>query len=432
MLRALPRLGGLAATALLMLLALVFVAGAAAASPTNDDYAQPIVVSGTTGSVDGSNVDATVQADEPVNDYGWSNATVWYAWTAPSDGHVSFEADADPLIPHVCAYAGATAATATSLTCGDDGVDLDVTAGTTYHVSVDGLDVSGITTGDFYFVWNFTGSSAPANDNWAYATPISDATGSVTGTTAGATMEAGEPSSPSAGHTVWFHWIAPQDGIVSFSADGGTVAAYTGTYLGGLTPLAGGGVVKGDVLSIRVDGPGPFTLSWQTAPPTAPQLTVPATIAVDATAPQGRLVMDTVSAVDWAGRALSPTCDADAWNGLYFAIGTTTVTCTVVDAGGRSASASFDVHVRGVPEQLTALEGAVAAASLDAKLTDKLTAKLADAQKQFAGGRLTAACSGVAAFLDTVQKNAGSAITTAQAESFQADASRIRLVLTCA
>ena len=90
--------------------------------------------------------------------------------------------------------------------CSDFGLDLDVTAGTTYPVSVDGFDYwgSGFSTVDFYFNWNFTKASAPANDNWAYAAPITSASGSVSGTNAGATVEPGEPSSPY-GHTVWYH-----------------------------------------------------------------------------------------------------------------------------------------------------------------------------------------------------------------------------------
>src|SRR3954447_7740687 len=112
MLRAVPRCGGLAVVALLVVFLLVFAAGASAAAPSNDDYAQAVMVSDPGGWIEGSNLEATVQADEPVNDYGWSNATVWYAWTAPSDGHVSFEADAEPWNSHVCVYTGETAAEA--------------------------------------------------------------------------------------------------------------------------------------------------------------------------------------------------------------------------------------------------------------------------------------------------------------------------------
>jgi hypothetical protein len=307
-------------------------------------------------------------------------------------------------------------------------VTLDVTGGTRYYIAVD----TESSVGDFFLTWSFAGSSAASNDMWSFAQPVAGASGSVSGTTVGATAEAGEPAG--AGHSVWFHWIAPQDGVVAFSVDGGqSVEAYGGWSLEELKSLgATVSVAAGDVLSVRVDGatPAPFTLAWQTAPAPAPTVTLPAGIVTDANAPQGRTVEFAASAVDWKGRSIAVTCAPGS--GYVFPIGTTTVTCTATDAGGRTASATFDVHVNGVPEQLAALRAAVVAASLEAKTTEKLTSQLDDVRKQLDLTRTTAVCGGLSDFVDTVQKQSGKGIPAAQADAFVAAAWRMRAVVNCA
>src|SRR6185436_18523273 len=62
----------------------------------------------------------------------------------------------------------------------------------------------------------------PANDNFVNAQTISGCSGTVTGTTFGATAEPGEPShdpndstSLSPSHTVWYQWQAPVSGNVT-------------------------------------------------------------------------------------------------------------------------------------------------------------------------------------------------------------------------
>src|SRR5690348_1363807 len=65
----------------------------ARAQPTNDNFAEAEEISGQTGTAFGSNFDATSEPDEPVHvgiptDAG---ASVWYRWTAPSDGAISFD-----------------------------------------------------------------------------------------------------------------------------------------------------------------------------------------------------------------------------------------------------------------------------------------------------------------------------------------------------
>ncbi|MBS1124173.1 MAG: Hyalin, partial [Deltaproteobacteria bacterium] len=88
---------------------------------------------------------------------------------------------------------------------------------------------------------------------------------------------------------------------------------------------------------------------------TAPVLTLPADVTAEATGPLGAVVSyPAATASDVVSGALVPVC-APA-SGSTFALGTTPVTCTVSDAAGNPASASFLVRVRDtVPPTITAL-----------------------------------------------------------------------------
>ena len=73
--------------------------------------------------------------------------------------------------------------------------------------------------------------AAPANDNLAYAQPISGASGSVDGTVKDATAEAFELAMDSYwGASVWYTWTAPEDGYYEFDLNNWDlyVAAYDG------------------------------------------------------------------------------------------------------------------------------------------------------------------------------------------------------------
>ena len=77
---------------------------------------------------------------------------------------------------------------------------------------------------------------------------------------------------------------------------------------------------------------------------TAPTLTLPANITAEATGPSGRVVTYTATASDIVDGALTPTC-APA-SGSTFAIGTTTVTCSVTDSHGNTSTGTFTVTIR--------------------------------------------------------------------------------------
>jgi hypothetical protein len=115
------------------------------------------------------------------------------------------------------------------------------------------------------------------------------------------------------------------------------------------------------------------------APPT---LTVPDTVAANATSPSGATVTYSVGAEDSADPALTPAC-APA-SGSVFAIGTTTVTCTAADRFGHQASRSFSVVV----SQVVA-KPAPQPPACSVKLASR---KVVVQRKRVARLRLTASC----------------------------------------
>ncbi len=133
--------------------------------------------------------------------------------------------------------------------------------------------------------------AAAANDAFASAIPIIGPSGVQTGTTLGASREAGEPLHfvGATGNSVWYQWTATLNGYITFdtlgSADNTALAVYTGdtvTHLNlvgrnnlGATNLVGqtGSQVTflataGNVYDIAVDsmqGGGGFQLNWWAA-----------------------------------------------------------------------------------------------------------------------------------------------------------------------
>jgi hypothetical protein len=84
---------------------------------------------------------------------------------------------------------------------------------------------------------------------------------------------------------------------------------------------------------------------------TPPAVTVPVNITTDAMSPSGAVVTFTASAFDIVDGSVTPTCAP--LSGTTFAIGTTTVMCTAIDAHHNASAKSFTVTVL-TPAQMTA------------------------------------------------------------------------------
>ena len=145
--------------------------------------------------------------------------------------------------------------------------------------------------------------------------PTVEATGALTGVSFAASASDNLDDSPSVS-------CAPSSGA-AFPV-GATTVSCTATDLSGNTKTGSFSVTVVDT--------------------TAPKLTLPAPVSVEATGPSGAVVTyAAASAADVVDASPAVTCSAAS--GSTFALGTTTVTCTARDAAGNTASGSFAVAV---------------------------------------------------------------------------------------
>jgi Tol biopolymer transport system component len=261
--------------------------------PPNDNFANAQVVAGTSGSTEGTNVDATVEPGE----FSELTRSVWYSWTAPADGQATFTTVGSDFDTLLYAFSGTTLDDLQLITADDDSggdhtsaVNFPVTAGTTYYLAVDGY---GGATGNIIFNW--TGSSAPANDNFANAQALYGASSNVGGTNRLATAEAGEPDHNGSSNetSVWYSWTPTDDERAIFDTAGSSfdtiLAVYTGSSVDNLTEVVSNddaegqsGVtsavafdaVAGTTYYIAVTGyggdSGDITLNWRASVPPTP------------------------------------------------------------------------------------------------------------------------------------------------------------------
>ena len=255
---------------------------AAVPAPANNAFASATVIAGGSGGEDVNIAGATKEAGEPDHFGSPGGSSVWYSWTAPSDGQVSFSLPYTEFIPLIGVYTGNTLATLTEEKSGDFEAQFTATAGTTYRIAID--TDGGI--GEATLVWNLLA----VHDNFENAVVITGASGSRTDNNDGATRQTGEPDHGAGfGSTMWYRWTAPANGLVSMiprqsSGDGMIVAVYTGTTLTGLTrvenrdPFISYSMIfeatAGVEYRIAVDSsdsgtPGTYTFEWLQAGPPA-------------------------------------------------------------------------------------------------------------------------------------------------------------------
>src|SRR6184192_3561596 len=136
-------------------------AGSALAQPPNDDFvnAQDLGTA-PVGSVTGDNINATEENGEQFIFGVPGGQSVWYTWTAPADGPVTFTTAGSDFDSLLGVYTGPALGNLTLIGEGYDlisfGFSLPVsfvaTAGTTYNIAVDGY-VCGIPEGDIALSW---------------------------------------------------------------------------------------------------------------------------------------------------------------------------------------------------------------------------------------------------------------------------------------
>ncbi len=201
------------------------------APPSNDAFANRIVIPGLFSTVTGSNSYATLEPDETKRGTG---NTVWWTWTAPSNVTVQLDTAASSFraVPQV--YTGNSISNLTLVGLGNANLDFitfAAVAGTAYQISVDGSD-------DYAYAGAFSGfislelSTGPSPPNAAFANRVAftGRTNSVSGSNVGAGGEIREPYpliSP-----IWWTWTAPDTGPVMMDTSGSSIAAFVSVFGG--------------------------------------------------------------------------------------------------------------------------------------------------------------------------------------------------------
>lgn len=228
----------------------------------NNNFANAQIISGNTGSVNGNTIDATREIGEPQHAGVESSRSVWYSWTAPTAGSVTFVTDnTGNFNTTLAVYKGTSVNNLTAIVANDDELingtqgqsrlTFGTQAGTIYRIAVAGhFSLSG----NFTLVWQL--SNLSVNDNFNFARDLlSRISESVTDTNIGGGKEPGEPNhyGNPGGKSIWFKWVGPNFGTRSytFSTRGSTktisptqssntvMAVYTGASVNALTQIAG-------------------------------------------------------------------------------------------------------------------------------------------------------------------------------------------------
>lgn len=123
-------------------------------APPNDNFAAAIALSGPFGTTFGSNIDGTAEAGEPTHAGAGAGASIWFRWTAPANGTVTFQTTGSEIPTVLAAYSGSAVnalnAVASSAV-NPSSISFTAVAGTSYALAVDG---AGATRGDVSLSWN--------------------------------------------------------------------------------------------------------------------------------------------------------------------------------------------------------------------------------------------------------------------------------------
>lgn len=128
----------------------------------NNSFAAAQVLTGTNGSVFGYNRTATREAGEPMHGGNPGGHSVWFRWTAPKSGSVTFDTAGSRFDTLLAAYTGDSIDGLMPLAqgvappgTGSSRITFDVAAGTACSVAVDGRDG---TSGLFSLNWSMSGA----------------------------------------------------------------------------------------------------------------------------------------------------------------------------------------------------------------------------------------------------------------------------------
>ena len=260
-----------------------------------DDFASGTAISGASGQSKRSSIGAGKESGEPNHSGDNGGASVWWTWTAPATGTVTFDTRGSNFDTLLAIYTGTSLNRLLEIASNDDASDgtlqsevrFSARRGQTYHVAVDGY---GGKSGTVVLNWRASSSDSgnSGSDDFRLRASLSGASGRSVGSNVGADTESGEPNHAgnSGGASMWWTWRAPTTGSFTFHTRGSDIdtllAVYTGNSLNRLTEIASNDDADGETLRsavrftaqqgskyhIAVDGYGGATgaivLNWHT------------------------------------------------------------------------------------------------------------------------------------------------------------------------
>lgn len=115
--------------------------------PANNNFRKATEITGMRATTFGTNVGATKEPGELAHGGNAGGVSVWWKWTAPLDGQMTIQTANSNFDTLLAVYTGGSLTTLTRVANNDDAVPnqtltsivtFNVTAGTTYHIAVDG------------------------------------------------------------------------------------------------------------------------------------------------------------------------------------------------------------------------------------------------------------------------------------------------------
>ena len=243
--------------------------------PPNDDFAAAASIAGEQGSRALDLLLATPEPGEPLFTprRGRPAGSVWYAWTAPSNGPVRFNippsgGSSDARNDRLSIFRGDRITELERVASDLWGAIFFAEKGQSYRIRV-----SNFARGTALDL-RWSQGSRPANDNFAQATELEGADGVVQGNSQGATLEPGEWFGFAAA-TTWYRWTASSGGewefrsefprrVLVFEGDSIPALRLVSYYPGsiGLFPAAAGREYRIAVSERDAYSSGPYELRW--------------------------------------------------------------------------------------------------------------------------------------------------------------------------
>ncbi len=129
--------------------------------PGNDEFSNSILLSGTSGSSNSFNKGASKERFEPSHASDVGGHSVWFRWTAPTNGPVDFNTAGSDFDTTLAVYTGDAITNLVVIASNDDDIEMGglntsrlwffAAGGATYRIAVDGF---GGDSGNFSLKWN--------------------------------------------------------------------------------------------------------------------------------------------------------------------------------------------------------------------------------------------------------------------------------------